>query len=424
MGSVLGRRASLFLAVALVVLGVAGCGGSSRKSDPAGGAFVAVAQSVRPLPGGVAGSGPVVAVVGDVRIYKSQFDSRLAMEVRGEAEGTQFSPVPPDYTVCVSRLSAVAKPVNGVSPSAEALRARCREDYRVVVRKVMAPLISGQWVLGEAAAEGVAPTEAQVKARFETLHRRQFGTEARFQAYLRSTGENVSDIMFSLEEQMAAQSIFDRVHAPVSSAVSDAMVARYYQEHQSLFELNEKRDLGLIRTLSAAKAAAVKRELESGVSFAAVARKYAKEQPVYTFGRGLIFALKPHVFGEPALNDAIFTARQGVVGGPVHLHITRGLNSPEPNVVRKVQRVNGYYVFRVNKITLASHKTLAQAKATIARQLPTILSKQAVAAFVRGWRERWIAKTTCQGEYVVRGCREFIRPEPGERALDLYTLNT
>jgi len=423
------RRGALFCAAMLVVLGMAGCGSSHK--DPSAGHFAPLPSSVHPVAGGEAQSGPIIAEVAGAPIYKSQFDSRMAMEVRGEAEGTQFLPVPPEFSVCISRLTAVApKPTNGPLQSTTQLRASCREVYRKLLRKVLGPLISGQWVIREAAADGVAPTEAQVKQRFEYYRSREFRTEARLRAYLASTGETIPDMLFNVEEGIALQALFDRIHTSIARTATDAMVTRYYDENRRVYTLNERRNIGLIRTTSATEAMRVKHELESGVSFESIARRLAPQQPVYTFGKALIIGLKPRVYSEPELNDPIFAAKQGVVVGPLKVDVTRLFrHTTDPAVLRKVRLIDGYYVVRVNKIVRPSQVPLAQVKTAISRQLPIILYKQAVAAFVQAWRARWTARTSCHGEFITRRCQQFSpsqfpgRLEPGEAPLDLYTFN-
>jgi hypothetical protein len=291
-------------------------------------------------------------------------------------------------------------------------------------------MISGQWVIREAAAEGVGPTEAQVKEKFEYYSGREFRTEARLRAYLAASGENLSDMLFNLDEGLAAQTLFAKIKAPIGT-ITDAMVAHYYSENQkTAYTLNERRDLGLIRTTSEAEALRVKRELQAGVTFATVAKRLKSLQPPYAFGQGLIFGLKPHVYSEPELNDPIFSAKQGVVVGPLKVDVSREFhNSRDPAVLKKVQQIDGYYVIRVNKIVLPSKVPLAQVKTAIAHRLPTVLYKQAVAAFVKTWRARWVAQTSCHGEFIISRCRQFSPGrfsgglEPGERPWDLYTLN-
>lgn len=371
-------NASAFCLASIAVLGVAGCGGASHKGDQTTGRLTPLASSVRPAPGGAAQSGPVVAEVAGTPIYKSALEHRMAIETRAEASG----------------------------------------DRQTLMRKVLGPLISGQWVIGEAAQEGVEPTEAQVRQRFEHLKAVQFGTEAKFQAFLSQTGENVPDLLFAIKEQLAARKVFDKIHSAVGR-VTPATISRYYSQNKALYAVSEKRDLGLIHTKTAAEAAQVKRELGSGVSFASVAKRLAKQQPIYT-SKGLLTGLRPHIYAQKVLNDAIFSARPHVVSGPVSVHLTHGVYLHDP---RDIQNVNGYYVFELFKVEPANQQTLAQVKATIAKQLPTTLYKQAVAAFVKKWRARWIANTDCHAGYVIRKCRQFKHPERGEEREDGYTLN-
>jgi foldase protein PrsA len=370
------RSARAFCVAAIVVLGIAGCGGASHKSDPTSTRLAPLPASVGPSVGGPVQSGEVVADVAGMPITKSALESRIAIEKRAETPG----------------------------------------DHQALVRKVMRQLISAAWVIGEAAGEGLASSEQQVKQRFEQARAKQFGTEAKFQAFLSRSGESVPDLLLKLKEQLAIDALFEKVRASVGQ-VTPAVLARYYAQNKAQYVVSEKRDMGMIRTKTAAEAARVKRELQSGVSFASIAKRLKSEQPRYTV-QGLLNGLRPHIYAEKELNDAIFSAKLHVLS-TVKVAVSRGVHFRNPT---DIQNIDGYYIFKLTKIEPSRKETFAQVKAALAQQLPNIRYRKARAAFVKAWRERWKAKTSCHPGYVIRKCRQFTHPQPGEEPEDPYAL--
>jgi foldase protein PrsA len=362
---------------AIAVLGIVGCGGASHKSDPAAARLAPLPASVGPSVGGPVQPGEVIAEVGKVPISKAALEVGVVILKRAQTPG----------------------------------------DHQSLVRNELGKLIAAEWVIGEARAKGLAPSERQVKQNFEQIMAKQFGTQAKFQAYLSLRGETVPDLLLKLQEQMAINVLFEKLRSSAEQA-PPAVLARYYAQNKAQYVISEKRDMGMIRTKTASEAMRVRRELASGVSFASIAKRLKPQQPRYTV-QGLLNGLKPHIYAEKELNDAIFSAKLHVPS-TVKVAVSRGLHFRRP---RDIQNIDGYYVFELTKIAPAHQQTFAQVKATLTQQLPYIRYKKARAAFVKSWRERWKAKTSCRPGYVSQKCRQFTHPLPGEQPQDLYTLN-
>jgi hypothetical protein len=199
--------------------------------------------------------------------------------------------------------------------------------------------------------------------------------------------------------------------------LTHAKIVSYYDRHRAQFFVGEQRDMGFLRTKrSGAVAARMRRELLSGVSYATLAKRYASEQPSYAKD-GLLSGLEAGVFKETSLNDAIFAAKPGVVGGPVRL-------APESAPVRYplISSIEGYYLFTVYKIIPGHYTPLAPLESTFKKDLPILLEKQEVAALMKRLRPKWRAVTDCAPGFVVLKCRQY-KPVPGEPEEDAYTLN-
>jgi hypothetical protein len=355
----------------------------------------------------------VVARVGGFVVARSQLFARIAMEAQFVK---QPAPVPPSFAGCVSRLAAAA--VGTAKAGVGVLRERCGVLYGELLPQTLGPLISAGWLIGGAKEMGIVVSDLEARHNLEHDKAVQFPTAAKFKKFLADTGENVPDLLFTTKAQIAENRIRERVYARVGP-LTPARVAAYYQQHRASFAVREQRDMWFVRTHSAAKARVMQKELESGVGFATVAKRYASEQPPYTAGAALLHGLEPHVFREPSLNAAIFSAKPGVVTGPVRLDLHPGFDFRSQ---LDIENIDGYYFFEIVARRRAYQKTLAQVKAALAAELPGILDKQAIRAYVAAWRAKWRAKTTCAPGYVIRKCREY-KPKPGETPEDPYTLN-
>ncbi len=405
-----------------MVLGLAGCGSShgvasndSHVSDPVS----TLVNSATVAPGGGEQSGSVVARVGNAVITKSALDGRMAIVAQGESPPENIIPVPPDFTACISRLAEYdRKSGNSAAATATAqLKKTCAALYEKLLKNSLEPLISGYWVIGGAAEDGLVVSDQSTKQLFSRAAQKQFRSAAKFRSFLAATGQNVPNLLFDEKVEILAGAIREKVYQALPP-VTAASVARYYDENKPQFAVNEQRDLGILHTKNAATANQIKRELQAGVSFASIAKRLGKEQPVYT-REGLLPGLEPHAFAEKSLNDAIFSAKGHVVSGPIRVDLLPGFHY---RTLADIRNINGYYIFEVEKIDPAHQETLAQVKATITQELPRILQRQAIAAYIKGWRARWRAKTDCSAGYVVRKCRQF-KPSPTELPEDAYTVN-
>jgi PPIC-type PPIASE domain len=418
----------------LIALIVGGCGssnsgGSSAEHAADGPATTAttapvathaplpVPASATPEPGGYVQGGGVIARVGPYAITRSALEGRMRIELLTEAPSERVTPVPPKFSSCISRLAELSKPPTGkTGPDEAQLRNDCRALYKSLVSRVLSPLISAYWVKGGAHELGINVSAAQLRHELAVAKGAPFRTETSFRAFLAQSGESIPDLLFNIEENVLAGALREEVEKPFAH-VSDAQVAAYYKENEQAFYVPEERALGLVRTSSEAAAARVERELRSGVSFAAISKRLAPEQPRFLV-QGLLSGLKPGVFKERALNDAIFSAKTHVVEPPVELSLIKF----DFRNKQDIQNVNGYYIFEVQSVKRGYQRSLAQVKAEIAKSLPVTLQKQADRKFIGAWREKWRARTDCSPGYVVRKCRQF-KPVPGEPGEDPYTYD-
>jgi foldase protein PrsA len=345
--------------------------------------------------GGIPGN--AVVQVGGTPITKATFEhwmSIAAASTSTTAGATPTKPVipdPPDYTACIAHLEATAaKPAKGQSkPSAAQLKTQCEQQYKSLQQEVLGFLISSSWVLGEAESQGVKVSDAEVQKEFEKIKNEQFPKAAEFQKFLASSGQTVSDLLLRVKLNMLSSKIQQKV-AKSKGPVTQAEIQKYYNEHKSQFGAPEKRDVRIILTKTEAQAKEAKKEIESGKSFASVAKSKSIDPTTKNSGGELKGVVKGQE--EKALDEAIFSAKKGVLGGPVKTPF-------------------GYYIYEVTAITPGSGQTLAQAQASIKQQLALTQQQAALSKFVKEFRKKWEGKTECRSGYSVQDCKGYKKPK-------------
>ncbi len=348
--------------------------------------------------------GDAVVNVGGSPITKTAFDHWMSVASASSvvAVGEKPSvPEPPNYTACIAHLKATsAKTAKGQkAPSASQLKSECEQQYKSLQTEVLGFLISSQWVLSEASSLGVKISDAEVKKEFTKIKSAQFPKAAEFEKFLASSGQTVSDLLLRVKLNLLSSRIQKKV-VKNESKVTPAQIEKYYKDNQSHYGTPEKRNVRIVLTKTEAAAASAKKEIESGTSFAAVAKKDSID-PTSKADGGL---LKEVVKGEEekALDEAIFSAKKNVLGGPVKTPF-------------------GYYVYEVVSVTTGTQQSLTQVKATIKQQLIATDEQKALSTFVKNFKKKWQAKTECRSGYLVADCNGYKAPKTKSTGLTSKT---
>jgi foldase protein PrsA len=301
-------------------------------------------------------------------------------------------PDPPAYTACIAHLQTIEpKPAKGQKAKTPAqLKALCEQQYKALTQQVLGFLISSEWVLGQAKEMGITVSNQEVAKRLNTLKKQQFPKEAEFQKFLATTGQSVSDLLLRVKLSMVSQKVQEKITKQGGKKVSEAEVAKYYNEHKQQFGQPERRTLRIILTKTEAEAKQAKSEIESGKSFASVAKSKSIDPTTKDKGGELPGVVKGQE--EKALDTAVFGAKQGVLGGPVKTPF-------------------GYYIYEVRSITAPTQQSLAQAKASVKQQLTSTGQQSALTKFVKEFKQRWKERTECRSEYLVQDCKSYKEPK-------------
>jgi foldase protein PrsA len=345
--------------------------------------------------GGIPGN--AVVQVNGSSITKTTFDHWLGVAASSSAATTGATankpvvPDPPTYTNCIAHFQATApKPAKGAkAPTAAQYKVQCEQEYTALKQQVLGFLISASWVIGEASDQGVSVSDHEVEKKFTELKKQQFPQEAKFQQFLASTGQTVSDLLLRVKLNLLSQKIQQKVTKEGNKKVTQAQIEKYYNENKQRFGQPERRDLDLILTKTQAQAEAAKKEVQSGKSFASVAKAKSIDPASKTTGGSLPGVVKGQE--QAALNTAVFSAKTNVLSGPVKTPF-------------------GYYVFEVKAIHASNQTPLSQVKETIKQQLAATQQQAALTKFVTNFRKTWEGRTECRKEYMVADCKGYKAP--------------
>jgi foldase protein PrsA len=345
--------------------------------------------------GGIPGN--AVVQVGGMPVTKDAFNHWMAIAATassataGAAAAKPVLPEPPDYKACIAHLQAVTPaPAKGqTAPTAAQLKSQCEQQYKQLQQQVLGFLISSDWVLGEAGSLGVKVSDAEAHKQFAKIKSSQFPRPAEYEKFLATTGQTTSDLLLRVKLNLLSSKIQEKV-AKRKHAVSKAEIEKYYNENKQRFGTPEKRNVELILAKTEAEAKKAKQEVESGTSFASVAKKVSIDPTSKVNGGLLTEVVKGQQ--EKALDEALFSAKPNVLSGPL-------------------KTAFGYYIYRIKSATPGNQQSLSQAEAAIKSQLTATQSQTALSSFVKEFRKKWMAKTECRSGYVVKDCKQFKEPK-------------
>jgi len=335
-----------------------------------------------------------VVQVNGTPISQTTYKHWLAVASTSSASSPGAKPIvpePPDYTACVAHLQSIApKPAKGqVPPSTAELKSECEQQYKALQQEVLGFLISASWVIGEGESLGVSVSDKEVEKEFEKIKSAQFHTPGEFEKFLATSGETVSDLLLRVKLNMLSSKIQQKI-AKKKPDVSQAQIEKYYNENKSHLGTPEKRAVAIILTKTEAEALKAKHEIESGKSFASVAKAVSID-PTSKANGGLLVGVVPGE-EEKALDTAIFSAKTNVLSGPVKTPF-------------------GYYIYEVKSTTPGNTPALAQEQATIKQQLTAQDQQEALAKFVKEFKKKWMEKTECAAGYSVTDCKGYKAPK-------------
>ena len=191
------------------------------------------------------------------------------------------------------------------------------------------------------------------------------------------------DILFRVKLDTLQPKLTQKV-TEGKTKVTDKEIAAYYKKNKKRFAQPQRRDMSLVLTKTKAKAQQAKRELQSGKSFKAVAKKFSIDQASKAQGGKLPDVTRNQQ--DKAVDKAAFSAKKNQLVGPVKGQF-------------------GYAVLKVTKIKPASQQSLSEAKETIRNLLRGEKEKKVLNKFIKDFRESYKEKTNCAEDFRVAECK-------------------
>ena len=219
-----------------------------------------------------------------------------------------------DYVKCVAaKRKATPAPAKGQPKVTDAqLKTQCKQEYEQLRSQVVQLLVSYRWIEGEAEAQGVKVTDAEVKKSFDEQKKQSFPKDADYQRYLKESGQTEPEILKRVKVELLSNKIRDKV-VKGKDTVSDAAISDFYNKNKARFAQPEKRDLRVVLTKDKAEADKAKAALEAGDSWSAVAKKYSIDDTSKAAGGKLPAQAKGTLDKE--LDDAVFSAKKNELEG-------------------------------------------------------------------------------------------------------------
>jgi foldase protein PrsA len=358
-----------------------------RRSILALGAFFVLAAAVAGC--GTEVPGNSVANVAGNPITTQAFNHWMFVAAKSQAAQSPGQPVivpndPPNFNSCIAQAR---KQIPTLAKTAtKTLRTDCKQLFTSLSSQVMDFLIKAYWYQADANKLGVKVTDAEVQKAFLAARNQQFPNGKGFSTFLTQTGQTQQDILY----RFRINTIVQKLAAKHNKKVTQADIQSYYNSHASQFGTQESRDIRVVLTKTQADASAAKKALGSGQSWAVVAKKYSTDPTTKNTGGLLKGVTKSQA--DPALAAVAFSAPMNKVTGPIKGQF-------------------GYYVFDVNKVTPATHQTLAQATTLIRQQLTSQQQQSAQTAVDKKAKTDWLTQTTCRGPYAMADCKGFKAPK-------------
>jgi len=243
--------------------------------------------------------------------------------------------------------------------------------------RALALLISSNWLIGEAARQGVPIARAAVE---ESLARRS-GVSGGLPSRLRIAGQTKAGLEFETKAEMAFEAIRETL-AERADQVTKRETLTFYRENRQKFTTPEVRITDLVENLPSRETAEhVVARVGAGARFTNAAVYHERVTPA---------AAEGYIAGKKELVKAIFSAGVGVVSPPLPL--------------------NGHWtVFVVRKVIPGRPETFPEARAEATFRLRVARQRALKGRIEREYLARWKARTKCVSGYVAPGCPQFAR---------------
>ena len=184
----------------ITALALAACGGASKSSSAS--STSAANGSTGTAPGASSSSVPAgdIATVNSTAISAPTYTHWMTAALTSAAASSTSTAAtiiplyPPDFSLCLSQIKA--KDPSLASSSTTTKVADCKQEFTTTNADVLQFLIQAHRYETYAAQLGILVSQAAVSAAYDTERKASFPTQAKYQVFLKETGETAADLMF------------------------------------------------------------------------------------------------------------------------------------------------------------------------------------------------------------------------------------
>jgi peptidyl-prolyl cis-trans isomerase C len=249
-------------------------------------------------------------------------------------------------------------------------------QYEALIAQIMPQLVEIEIAKAYAEEQGITVSEQDVNQEVETLkdqvaqqaQGQDIGREEAFDQALQQAGITEEQLRQQIREQLPIQKVQERVAG--GAGPSQEEVEQFYEQNKAAqFTTPETRCTRhiLFNKDQKEKAEEVKKQLENGGDFAALAKKYSQDPGSAEQGGDLGCIGRGETV--PNFEEAVFNAEQGEIVGPVETEF-------------------GYHVIEVTDIQEEATQPLSEVEAQIREQLTTEAQSEEFTAWLQKQKEQ------------------------------------
>jgi SurA-like protein/parvulin-like peptidyl-prolyl cis-trans isomerase-like protein len=286
-----------------------------------------------------------VAVVGDIHITRGELDHQIQLQEKSAEISKQTLPKPGTANF----KTQVSDPI---------LQRLVNEAQVENIAKVL----------------GVTVSDSEVQQKLQDGVKQQFGSQAKFQAFLTKYGITQDDIISQVVRPSLLQTkITDKLKSEYK--ITDSQIAGYYKKNKASFTQPDSRKVHYILAKNKADAEAARTFVTKGGSWGEAVKKWSLDYKPGTppSQLGALTATKGQL--EANFENAVFNDLQT---GGISLPVEVSKSYEQSNLSGKC-KPNCYFVIRADADTVkGSQQSLAQVKAQIASTLEQSVQAQKI----------------------------------------------
>ncbi len=288
-------RRSLLLVLPVVSLSLAACGGPP-KGD------VAVIKT---------NSGDIE--VSEAQ-YKRFFTAALSQAQQKEV--AKVTPlVAPDFKACVDeKRKAIPSDSQRKKTSDKDLKKQCSDQFEQTQNAAIQQLVSLNWIKGEADRRGIKFRKAELQRELNTIINQQFQGQDGYKTFLKQSGYTQADVDLNVAAQLGQTKIVADLQAEAKEP-SEADVKAYFESKKKTYVQPETRDLRLIKAKDEATAKTAKADIEAGKSWTETAKKYSTDAASKDQGGKVLATTADQQ--PPEFGSNVFKGKKNELLGPI-----------------------------------------------------------------------------------------------------------